>query len=368
MVGLILVIIVASVNWSFQSSIVGWFDRVIHADFLVSSYGRIVAYQVQPLNDDLGREIEKTPGILMGPERGAYALRFIHFQYEGHQLGIKAFDEPTPSDHYNYFYVRDRSNMEAGQALFHSTEPTVLVSENFVQHFHKKYGDMVDIPSPSGTIKFKIVGGVTDFASPEGIFYMDRKTYKKYWKDSLVEGFSITAMPGYNKEKLREAIDSRFGKKRNLMVISNNDMREQIVKSIDKGFGYTRAIEIAALAVALLSLLNTFLISVMERTRELGMLRAVGMTRSQMMGLIIQESLVQGGFGALVAVILGAWVAELWIVGSLSYVLGWIIHFSFPWQSVITTVFLGIGVTLLAGLYPAWRAAHIEIREALEYE
>ncbi len=145
-------------------------------------------------------------------------------------------------------------------------------------------------------------------------------------------------------------------------------MREQIVKSIDKGFGYTRAIEIAALAVALLSLLNTFLISVMERTRELGVLRAVGMTRGQMMGLIIQESLVQGGFGALVAVILGAWVAELWIVGSLSYVLGWIVHFSFPWQSVITTVFLGIGVTLLAGIYPAWRAAHVEIREALEYE
>ena len=143
---------------------------------------------------------------------------------------------------------------------------------------------------------------------------------------------------------------------------------DDILKSIDDSFAYTKAIEWAALLVALLGLLNTFLISIMERTRELGMLRAVGMTRGQMARMIMQESLMQGGFGAIVAVILGALISSLWVRYSLSHVLGWIIIYSFPWQAIGKTVLTGLAVTLIAGIYPAYRAATIEIKDALEYE
>ena len=126
--------------------------------------------------------------------------------------------------------------------------------------------------------------------------------------------------------------------------------------------------QLAALSVGLLGLLNTLLISVLERTRELGTLRAVGMSRGQLRRMILQEALIQGGFGALAAVGLGGWISYVWVKTTLALVLGWMIDFHFPWIAVLTTVLTGILVSLLAGLYPARRASNFVITEALEYE
>jgi putative ABC transport system permease protein len=368
MVGLILVIMIAVVNASFSQTLNDWFNRVLRADLLISSTGQIISYQTQPIHEDLGLELARIPGVEAGPDRSAYGLRFIHIPYEGHSLGLKAWDEPDPSLHYSTLDVQDRPVADAGRELFHSNVPTVLVSENFVLHFHKKTGDTIQLDTPTGRIDFKIVGVVVDFASPEGILYMDRVNYKKFWRDSLVSVFGVQLARGADLETVRREIDRRFGKSKNLMVVSNTEIKAQLLNTIDKSFGYTRAIEAAALIVGLLGLLNTLLISVMERMRELGMLRAVGMSRSQLSRMILLEAFIQGGFGALAAVILGSMITYLWITHSLAHILGWLIQFHFPWLSIITTVLVGTGVALIAGYFPARRASNLEIREALEYE
>jgi putative ABC transport system permease protein len=368
MVGLVLVIIIAALNISFRTTITDWFNQVLKADLLVSSYGKLAAYQTQPIKEEIGKELEKVPGVLIGPERGAYAIRFIHLNYGGKQIGMKAYDEPDPKTGYKLFAVQDRPVNEGGYDLYHAPGLNVFVSENFALHFQKKTGDVIDIDTPTGRKSAHIVGVIIDYASPEGVIYIDRAKFREIFNDHLVNAFSISAAPGTTPEQLRREIDQRFGRSENLMTVSNAEMKQEIDRSVDESFSYTRAIEAAALLVALLSLLNTFLISVMERTRELGMLRAVGMSRFQMIQLILQEALVQGGLGAIVAVGLGSWIAKLYISGGLSYSLGWIIHFSFPWHVLFTTVLLGVFVTFIAGFYPAWRAANIEIREALEYE
>ena len=367
-IGLMLVVLLSASNASFKNSIVGWFDRVFRADILVSSFGRVISFQVQPLAEELGRDIEKVPGVLMGPKRGAYGIRFIHFRYEGKQLGLKAYDEPNPAENNFVFDLQDRPAAEATFELFHSKDLTAFVSENFVLHFGKKTGEIIEIDTPTGRQRIRIAGVIIDFASPEGVLYMDREKYKTIWKDSLVDGFGLKAAKGVDPADLRKAIDYKFGAARGLMTVSNREMKLQIEKSIDDSFAYTKAIEVAALLVAALGLLNTFLISIMERTRELGMLRAIGMSRGQLFSLLVQEALFQGTFGSLLAVLMGAYVSWLWINNSLSHVLGWIVRFHFPIQTVLLTLFLGMGVAFLSALYPAWKAAHLEIREALEYE
>ena len=142
----------------------------------------------------------------------------------------------------------------------------------------------------------------------------------------------------------------------------------QLSQTIDQSFAYTRAIQLAALLVGLLGLVNTLLISVLERTREIGMMRAVGMTRRQLIRLILQESLILGILGAIAAILLGGWLAWLWVTHTQAHILGWLVEFHFPWSAILTTLGAGTLVALLAGYFPARRAAYFEICEALDYD
>ena len=197
---------------------------------------------------------------------------------------------------------------------------------------------------------------------------MNRKFYKKYWKDSLVTAFVLNIVDGANLEQVRSEIDRRVGKKWNLVTISNAEFKQQMQQAIERTFAYTKAIEFIALLVGLLGLLNTLLISVMERTRELGMLRAVGATRQQISIMIMIEAVFQGFFGAIVAILLGSYVGKLFVEYSLSSSLGWIVQFHFPRSSIFSTLVTGVIVAVIAGILPSKRASQLNIREALDYE
>lgn len=368
MVGLLLVSMISVVNHSFKTTLLRWYDKVFVADLLVSSYGQLITFDVQPLHESIRNDLNMIQSAYQEKGVRAWGLRFVHSTYEGQQIGIKAYDEPSLRSEFKGMDIRDRDPKEAGNELFHSQDPTVLVSENFELHFNKKRGDKIKLPTPSGLIEFRIAGQVIDFASQKGVLYMNRETYKKYWNDQLVSTYAMSAQEGVTPEDLRREIDQRLGQSKNITATLSGELRKQMEAAVDQGFAYTIAVEAAALLVALLGLLNTLLISVMERTRELGMLRAVGMSRSQLSRMIFQEAVIEGGLGAVVAVIFGAYVSYLWIKNSLAHVLGWIVGFYFPWKGILWTVVIGVGVAIIAGWYPARRAAKIDIREALEYE
>lgn len=368
MVGLILVIILSSLSGSFQGSVLGWYERTLHADLVVSSFGSLVSNNVQPMHESVGKDLEMLKGIRVGPKRGAYAIRSVRIDYMGKQISLKAYDETNPADGYNNFEVLDRPTDEAVRELYHSEKPVTLVSENFARNFKKRTGDTIQVDSPSGPLSLRIVGVVTDFSSPEGLIYLDREVYKRLWKDPLVDGFGLFAAPGYDPELIRREIDSRFGRSLNLMSVSQSEIKRQVSERINSAFSYTKAIEVAALLVALMGLLNTLLISVMERTQELGVLRALGMNRRQVRSLILQEALLQGVLGSLVAVAIGTAAAYFLVTHSLSHLLGWVLSFSIPWASLAITVAIGVVVALIAGIYPSMRAARLDISQALEYE
>jgi putative ABC transport system permease protein len=372
MVGLMLVILVASVNVSFRTTIMSWFGKVLRADLLVSSQGRMISYQTQPLHEKLGWEIAKIPGLVIAPGKPAMGMRFIHLDYNGIKLGMKAWDRPIAGKSYSAFVFKDFLTQEAaqkaGDELYDSKEPVVFVSENFTLRHRLGTGDFLELKTPSGILRAKIIGIVTDFASPEGVVYMSRDQYKRYWQDPLVSVFALEVAPGASAQEVRKSIDATLGSSLNLTVVSNAEIKQQLTETIDQSFAYTSAIQVAALLVGLLGLINTLLISVLERTREIGMMRAVGMTRVQLIRMILQESCILGALGAVAAILLGSWLAWLWVTHTQAHILGWIVAFHFPWSAILTTLGAGIGVALLAGFFPARRAAYFEICDALDYD
>jgi putative ABC transport system permease protein len=98
------------------------------------------------------------------------------------------------------------------------------------------------------------------------------------------------------------------------------------------------------------------------------MLRAIGSTRLQVSKMIFFEAILQGFFGAVVAILLGSYVGKLFVEYTLSTTLGWEIDYHFPKDAILNTILIGVTVAGVAGFLPARRAAQLEITEALDYE
>jgi putative ABC transport system permease protein len=374
MVGLILVVTIACVNVSFKGTLLGFFGRVLHADLIISTTGRLQSHENQPLSEAVKPLIEANPAVL-----GAYELREVkvHYGPQADELIVKYFGEPpvpvasagqAPEPRYSIFDVTDGDSEQAGQALFHSQDPTTIVSENFSLHTGKKTGDTVELMTPRGLKPFRIVGVATEYASPFGTVYLSRATYLKFFDDPLVSGFAVKLKPGFDPVQVRKELDRELSRKYRLTILLNGDIRKQVEEAVDKSFAYTRAIEWAALLVALLGLTNTLIITVMERTREIGLSRSVGMTRKHVSRMILIEAAGQGGLGALISVGIGVLLGSLWVTRSLAGALGWVVKFYVPWNGLFATFALGLLVTLAAAWYPARRAAAIEIVDALDHE
>jgi putative ABC transport system permease protein len=374
MVGLILVVIIACVNVSFKGTLLGFFGRVLHADLIISTTGRLQSHENQPLDPSVKPLIDSNPAVL-----GSYELREIKLSYgeSGDKLLLKYYGEPpvpqaaagqAAEPRYAIFDVTDRDGEKAGHELFHSTEPTAIISENFSLHTGKKTGDMLELTTPRGRKAFKIVGVATEYASPFGTVYLSRDTYQKYFDDRLVSGYAVKLKAGFDPAQVRQELDRELSRKFKLTILLNSDIRGQVSRVIDNSFAYTRAIEWAALLVALLGLMNTLIITVMERTREIGLSRSVGMTRRHVARMILLEAAGQGGLGALISVGIGVMLGSLWVTRSLAGALGWVVQFHVPWNGLVSTFALGLLVTLAAAWYPARRAAAIQIVDALDHD
>ena len=293
MVGLILVVIIACVNVSFKGTLLSFFGRILHADLIISTTGRLQSHENQPLNEDIKKLIDANPAVL-GSHDG---FREVKMSYGQENFCSKSdYGEPpvpetiagiAPEARYSIFDITDRDGEKAGAEFFHAKDPTIIISENFSIHTGKKTGDMVDLATPKGIKPFRVVAVAAEYANPFGTIYMSRETYRNVFDDHLVSGFAVKLKHGYDPVQIRKELDQSLSKQYHLTILLNSDIRSQVGTVIDNSFAYTRSIEIAALLVALLGLMNTLIITVMERTREIGLSRSVGMTRGNVARMIL---------------------------------------------------------------------------------
>jgi len=367
-VGLFMVILIATVKTSFRVTLLDWIGDALSSDIVVSSAGRVITADLQTIDENIAREVLEVPGVVSELGGGGIASRILPVESEGFRgkYMIKANDAPG-------VFVSQRSRIIEGadkedtlMKLYESDEPRVIVSTNyFIEHPDVGIGDKILIPTPLGKIAFKVVGKCRDYASPVGVFYLNREIYKKYFNDRLVSAFAVHVKQGFNHEEVRLSIERKLGKKYHLSAISQAAMKKEMGGAVDQSFAYTRAVEISALLVSMLGLLNTLLVSVLERMRLFAVMRAVGASSGQIFKIILYEALIQGVLGAILASSLGLLVGVTWVKYALGYTLGWEILVHIPWSGLLVTMAAGIVVSCLAGLYPAYRAANLSVVSGL---
>ena len=118
---------------------------------------------------------------------------------------------------------------------------------------------------------------------------------------------------------------------------------------------------------SLIAILNTLAIGVIERTREIGMLRAIGALRGQIRKMIVVEALLLAAIGTFLGLLSGLYLGYVMVEGiSASGI--WRMEYTFPLEAIVAATVAGIAFGLLAAIFPARQAAKMEIIQALRYE
>lgn len=241
----------------------------------------------------------------------------------------------------------------------------VLISEPLARRRGLRRGATLALDTPSGKRAYEIAGIYRDYSSDRGYAVMDRSTYLADFGDSLVSTYALYVAPGYTRDLVGAAAAQALGSAELIRVTDTRMIREEVRRVMRRTFAVTDALEIVAALVALLSVLGTLATLVLERTRAIGVLRAIGAARSQ----IIRALLLEGALLALAGLVLGGLTGSL-LSAVLVHVLnresfGWTLTLATPWARTLTLAGILFVAALLAALPPARRAAGIAPREAM---
>jgi putative ABC transport system permease protein len=163
-------------------------------------------------------------------------------------------------------------------------------------------------------------------------------------------------------------VSTDLSKKEHLQAERPSKISDEVARNLDDNMAMSDSTKWVALLIGSMGLLNSFLIAILQRFREIGCIRSIGMTKGQLLGVIIAESATLGLTGVLVSFILTLPLAYLWINWTLSYLLGWKVEYYFREGDFTLLLGIGLVISIVAGVFPALKAARMKLRDTLEYE
>ena len=345
--------------YSFKASVTTWLEAVVRADIIVSDGHPSSSTNAQtiPMPVDMWRDIEKVPGVL-----SADPWRKLYMDYKGKRVLLSTVDIVRRGE-YSHFMIVSGDDREIRHLL--PNRDNVVVSETFAEQFGVKKGDTITIPAPSGPVRCGVVAVVVDYLYDSGTIGMDINTFQRHWGDRLADHFSVRVKPGEDIAQVRDAIQSRLGGDRKLFVLPVREFKEEVRKAMDQTFIFNYALSVITITIAGFGIIITLLASVLERTREIGVLRSIGMLRRQVSGVVLLESLLMGVAGGILGCGAGMITGRLTLEGA-NYSSA--AQYFIPYGSIAWALVMAAGLSALAGIYPARRAAKTNVVEALTYE
>ncbi len=244
---------------------------------------------------------------------------------------------------------------------------SVFVSEPFANRHNVQIGDRLTMTTERGTQAFEIVAIFFDYSSDQGIVLMSLDAYRNLWNDPNISAIGVYATRGANVNQIEDAIRAGIGNA-NVIVQSNKSLRDAAMVIFDRTFAITATLRIIAVVVAFIGVLGALMALQLERTRELGTLRATGMTLQQLWRLTLLESGLMGATAGLLAIPTGILLSAIliYVINLRSF--GWTIFFEPVLEVYAQALFVSITAALLAAVYPMLRLSRLQVTEALREE
>jgi putative ABC transport system permease protein len=245
-------------------------------------------------------------------------------------------------------------------------QQTVMVTEPYAYHHAIKPGQKIRLRTDQGDQAFEVIAIYTDYTGDQGHLAMSRQNYQHYWFDLGYSGIGVYAREGADLQQLENQISQLLTAQQS--VKSDQDIYKASMEVFEQTFTITETLRWLSAAIAFVGVFSALMALQFERTRQLGILRAIGITSRQLTVLIISETGLMGLVAGLLAIPVGFVVAYVLIFVVYQRSFGWTMAFYIDSGVLYQGVGLAFVAALLAGVFPAIKMARTKPAEALRTE
>jgi len=345
---------------SFRKTVDLWVGQTIRGDLYVEPAGHRLNGAVGGLPLEVVEAARTIPGVAaVDTYRGARIV------YGGRLAFAAGIDFAVQASRGHIQFVNGESRAILARAR---ARGDVIATESFARRHRIAVGDSLAVPTPRGLARVAVDGIFYDYSTDAGGLMMDRSLYERLWGVERVESMALYLAPGADVSAVRRELIARAGADRVLYVMPNQSLRAQVLRVFDQTFRITGALQAIAVLVAVLGLVTTLTSLILQRSREIGVLRAVGTRRGQIRTMVLVESGLLGLTGTLLGCACG-WLLALLLVHVINrQFFGWTIRLDLDPLVFVRAIVLMLAASLLAGIFPARLAARRHPAEALRME
>jgi putative ABC transport system permease protein len=345
---------------SFRQTVVSWMNNQLPADLYLRPAGDAAADRHPTISVELVEKIAKLPGVAVVDRLRAYEISYDGMPATLASVDLRVLRAYRKSD----FFSGRPTSLVLDQLR---GQNKIIVSEPFTYKHKVKSGDTITLSLGGARANFQIVDVYYDYASERGYILMDRDVLLKYLPDETPTNLAVFVAPDARATEVRKEIqEAAVG--RRILIFSNRDLRTEAVRIFDRTFAITYALEAIAVIVAVMGIAGALIALVIDRRRELGLLRFLGASSGQIRKMILVEAGLLGFLANLAGFVLGYFLSLILVFVINKQSFGWTIRFHWPVAVLLGALTVVYVATVVSGLYPARVAVRLNPLEVIHEE
>ena len=345
---------------SFRETVLVWMDNQLKADLYLRAAAPGSPNSYPLMDAAIADELERLPEIATVDR-----FRTISFRLDGLPASF-GFGESSLLLSQGRMSFLPGHNREAILRML-PTGPFVIVSEPFAQKHHLQTGDRFPLPLPGGAMPVTVLGVFNDYSSERGTVYGDRHVFGSRFSSSVLTNVSLTLKQGVALDDAIHSVEKLIAG-RKLVLIANKSLRAQAIRIFDQTFAITWALEAVAIFVAVMGMAGALVALVIDRRRELSLLRFLGASLGQIRALICFEAGLLGLISNAVGLLLGFVLALILIYVINRQSFGWTFQFHWPGALLFGALSMIYAATLASAWFPARVATRLNPIEVIHEE
>jgi putative ABC transport system permease protein len=343
---------------SFRESLRDWLLRTVRADVYVTAPGPGFGRPERRLDPAVIEALLRTPGVadhsesrrvIVDSPRGPVPLDALHLIEESRAAIPLTKGEPR-----EVWTAFDRG--------------AVVISEPLAWRLQLDVGDHMALATSDGAREFDIAGVYREYGNDRGNVLIDRAVYSRLWRDESITALGLYLEPGADSSAVIARLREATAGLQSVFMTANADMRDISMRIFERTFVITRVLYWLAAGVAAIGLVSALLAWELERSRELAIVRALGLT-PRGTGMLIEAQSAFMGLTAFVAAIPAGLLTALLLIAVINRrAFGWEIELHVTAAQFTNAALLALAAALAGGLYPAWRSARAPLAEDIREE